>query len=514
MLLVLSNSRDETTDYLLSRLTGAGIPHLRLDSDTLHENVTVSHDRGGSILHFGHRGFRPHEFTAVWLRRPEKLNVEVGDEVGDRDYARKEWAAALEGFLTQIPPRQWINWPSANAHASQKIEQLARARSFGLLVPDSIVTQDPILAREFFGTHTKNGVITKPLSIGYVSRPMGGDTLIYTSKVSEADLCDESSLSVCPTLFQEMIRKTTDVRITILDHHMIAIAIERRDLGGSIVLDVRSENMAGAKYTPIEVPEATRTRLFSFIESYGLRFAAVDFVIDHHNEWVFLEVNPNGQWAWLDLVGGAQIWKAFVDVMRRPSGPVVTPLSAIDSATWLALRVCRLPVTRDHVRAKSVDDQVYVPQIRADEVKNSQDVLDYAVSTFERANDRKKSIDEKAKFLGGVITLAITVSVALSARVHYSAAIVFPGILFVISLLLLIAYFRLSTAAQPQLTPADVKKTDEEIVCQLISDYLSSADFNERRTSFSAEVFRAAVTFFLAGAMVAILSAFAAALAP
>lgn len=515
MLLALSNSRDETTNYLLRRLRATDVPHVRLDSDNLHEHIRVLHDTRGTTLSVGAESYFPQQFSHVWLRRPEKLKVSASDDEAEQAYARREWTAALEGFLAQIPPECWINHPTANTQAAHKLEQIQRARAFGLPTPESLVTQDCSAARAFLNRHRARGLIAKPLSTGYVERSDRNDTLVYTSAVSEEDLTNADSLRLCPTLFQERIGKRCDVRITALDNHFVAVSIDRRDSSGAHVLDVRTDNMAGARYSVIQIPVEVEARLASVLKSYGLRFAAVDFIIDNKGQWIFLEINPNGQWAWLDIVGPTEIWRLFVDTFRRPKGSEITPLGPIDSATWLALRMCRLPTTREHVRLKSYDHQPpFVSQIRPSEARSNKDLLDYAISTFERANDRRKSVDEKAKFLAGLVTLGITATIALGPRIVYSGAAVVPALLFVVSLLLLVAYFRLIVAAQPSVTAEDVLQTDDELMRQLIADYLSSADHNERRTSYSADIFRAAMTFFLAGVMTAVLLAVVVTVAP
>jgi hypothetical protein len=43
------------------------------------------------------------------------------------------------------------------------------------------------------------------------------------------------------------------------------------------------------------------------LEEYSLRFAAVDFAVANDGAWVFFEINPNGQWAWLDLAGATDV---------------------------------------------------------------------------------------------------------------------------------------------------------------------------------------------------------------
>jgi len=497
MLLAVSNSRDETVDYLLRRFDTASIPYIRLDSDTLHDRARIEYGSDGPYLIYDGRPYFPSQFAQVWLRRPERLRVSIGHDDAEREHTRLEWTEAVEGFLTQIPPTRWINHPTANSVAAHKLDQLSRAEVLGLDIPPTLVTQDVDKAREFARRH-KYEIIAKPLASGYLERQNGNDSLIYTSAVSEQDLIDSGSWWGCPTLFQKRIKKTTDIRATILDQTILAYAIDRKTPDGAQQLDVRTDNMSNASYRQVAVPQAIRDRLLALIAAYRLRFAAVDFVVDDRGRWIFLEINPNGQWAWLDLFGGAEIWRLFVDAVRRPTDSVVSELSLVDSATWLALRACRIDVTREQVRLRRYHGQ-FVPQIRPEEAGETKELLDYAIATFERANERRKSIDEKAKLLGGFVTFAITVCAAMSSKFATPLAMMPSLVFFVLSLLLLLSYFRLGVAAQPSVTAKEAQQAPEALIKQLVSDYLASAEHNECGTSFGADVFRAAVVAFVAG---------------
>lgn len=497
MLLAISNSEDETTDHLLRKVAGAGLPHVRLDSDTLHERAEISFRQSQVTLRIDGQHLVPQQLSNVWLRRPKRLTVDVGRDDAEREHSRREWSASVEGFLAQIPANRWINHPSANAAASHKLDQLARAAAFGLDIPDSLVTHEPASAVAFAARH-RHAIVAKPLAAGYLERDTGTDSLIYTTAIPEEDLRTWTSRWGCPTLLQEYIDKTTDVRVTVLDDFVVAYAIDRV-ADGKQVVDVRSDNMAGATYRVMSVPEPTRTRLLALLRAYRLRFAAVDFVVDRRGRWIFLEINPNGQWAWLDLFGGANIWRIFVDTFRRPSEPRVPALSAIDSATWLALKTCRIDVTRDQVRLRRYDHQQYVPQIRPEQNAGTKELLDYAVATYARATERRKYVDEKAKLLGGFVTFAITICSATASRIEQPVAMMPALVLFVITLLLLLSYFRLGIAAQPSVAADEAQRDGTDLSRQLIADYLSSADHNERSTSFCADIFRAAVITFIAG---------------
>ena len=209
-------------------------------------------------------------------------------------YTLDEWAECLEGFLAHIPVARWMNHPSRNACASHKLEQISRARAFGLRVPKTLLTQDEGELRRFFEA-CDGQVIVKPLAGGYVERPdKEDDTLIYTNSLGVEELSDLDDLVGCPTLFQQRIDKSTDVRITIIDNDVHAVSLTALDPDGLQRCDIRRNNMEDVQYQVIQVPKLIHGILMRFMEHYELRFAAIDMVIDTDGNWYFLEINPNG----------------------------------------------------------------------------------------------------------------------------------------------------------------------------------------------------------------------------
>ncbi len=315
MLLVLTNASDATADYMCRRLAEADVPFVRLDTDAAVGAMSIAYRGHGPVLGLAGRELTP-ESTQVWYRRPTALKPPVAGDEGEQRHAAEEWTAALEGFLAHVPRGRWVNHPAANTLASHKMEQLTRARDQGLAVPRTLVTQDPAEFRAFWdacGGH----VIVKPISHGYLSRPdPEGDSLIYTNVVGPEHAARGESVRACPTLFQELVPRRTDVRITVVDSDIHAVGLRAKD-GGEPRVDIRRRNMAGVEYKDIELPPPLATRLLRLVRSYDLRFAAIDMILRPDGEWVFLEVNPNGQWAWLDLVAGADIGASLLRAARH-----------------------------------------------------------------------------------------------------------------------------------------------------------------------------------------------------
>jgi hypothetical protein len=72
--------------------------------------------------------------------------------------------------------------------------------------------------------------------------------------------------------------------------------------------------MDDVEYEPVSLPDDVVQRIGAMMKHYGLRFAAIDMAIGKDNNWYFFEINPNGQWAWLDVFSGTNIAGSFLRV--------------------------------------------------------------------------------------------------------------------------------------------------------------------------------------------------------
>nr|WP_128797403.1 hypothetical protein [Corallococcus coralloides] len=316
MILILTHSSDATADFLCSRLTRENVSYLRLDTDTLASSVSLDFGRGEiSLLGNGFR-LTPNQINCLWLRRPQRIRITAEDSA-EAAHCSSEWGEALEGFLSQVDKEKWINYPAHNASASHKIEQLIRARTFGLSPPETLVTQDNDAARSFVEKHGGTAVI-KPLSGGYIERTSSrNDTQIYSSRVYTYQFDDPHLLARCPTLLQAEVPKSSDVRIVAIDDRLTAVELVRNDISGKQILDIRRDSMQGVSYRPISIPIQTADALQQLLRSYKLRFAAIDFAISDSGSWVFFEINPGGQWAWLDQVGASDLAGDLMWAMQK-----------------------------------------------------------------------------------------------------------------------------------------------------------------------------------------------------
>jgi glutathione synthase/RimK-type ligase-like ATP-grasp enzyme len=204
-------------------------------------------------------------------------------------------------------PCSWVNHPSKVADAEYKPFQLAIAAACGLAVPRTVVTNVPGDAdehRTFLGAET----VYKTLASASVSdgqRP----SIIYTTDVTRADMAD-SRVALTAHLFQQRIPKVRDVRATVVGSRVFAANILTDSDTASGRLDWRSD-YASLRYEPTSLPPEVETSLLAVTSRLGLSFAAADFVVTADDQHYFVDLNPGGQWGWIQEATGLPIAAAI-----------------------------------------------------------------------------------------------------------------------------------------------------------------------------------------------------------
>jgi glutathione synthase/RimK-type ligase-like ATP-grasp enzyme len=121
-------------------------------------------------------------------------------------------------------------------------------------------------------------------------------------------------IAVSPHLFQAQIFKAADVRVTIVDERVFACRILSQTSEDTRVDFRRFRNFVPA-HLLIDLPSRLERALIALVQRLGLRYGAVDLVEDVEGSYWFLEVNPNGQWGWIEQLTGAPISSVLADAL-------------------------------------------------------------------------------------------------------------------------------------------------------------------------------------------------------
>jgi ATP-grasp ribosomal peptide maturase len=316
--LVLAERTDTTADLVVRELNDRGAAVFRCDAAEFPTTLSLSAhlDPGGTRwrgrLRTAHRAVALEDITAVYFRRPTLFCLPEHMSAAERRFAAVEAKMGLGGVLMSLPCR-WVNHPSRVADAEYKPLQLVAAARAGLRVPATVVTNDPAAARDF-AAGVGGPVVYKTLASPAV--PDGDHLgLIYTTAM-DRDRVDDERIGLTAHLFQRRLTKRRDVRVTIVGERVFAVDIQ---VEGSprAMLDWRADD-AAHRYEVTELPAETAKRLTEMVQGLGLRFAAIDLVVDGDDQiegdgYVLVDVNPNGQWSWLQEATGLPIATAIAE---------------------------------------------------------------------------------------------------------------------------------------------------------------------------------------------------------
>jgi glutathione synthase/RimK-type ligase-like ATP-grasp enzyme len=154
-------------------------------------------------------------------------------------------------------------------------------------------------------------VIYKTLSGGSIDRNSRHDA-IYTVRLTKSALKDLDRVRVTPCLFQAWVEKAFEVRATIVGQRVFAARIDA--LSEQAKVDFRRDYGA-LRYSEWELPDQVVASLRRLLDSLDLSYGAVDLAVTEDLDYVFLEVNPDGAWGWIEQHTGLPIADALADLL-------------------------------------------------------------------------------------------------------------------------------------------------------------------------------------------------------
>jgi hypothetical protein len=261
---------------------------------------------------------RARDIESVWVRRlgrPE-LRGPLADAAITR-YAENEWKVVLDTIYEVVPARWFPARPYDMWRADMKLTQLRLAREMGFRIPDTLLTSN---ADDVFAFYEKHGgrIISK-LPSATLLEQRDQPLVRFTHRVLRSDLGYlASSLHHAPCLFQEQIPKRTELRITVVGDRVFSAAIETTR-NRQCLVDARRLDI---EHTPHEVhpldPDVQQ-RLVAIVRRANLHYATIDVIVTPEGELVFLELNPGGQYLWIERLTGLPISESISDWLTGDS---------------------------------------------------------------------------------------------------------------------------------------------------------------------------------------------------
>ncbi len=174
--------------------------------------------------------------------------------------------------------------------SNNKLIQLKLAKKSGLKIPNTKLIND------FCNVDFYKKIVTKPLTKGITQKKGSSLFANYTTEIKKSDL-DENTFF--PSLIQEKIEKLYEVRSFYLDEKIYSMGILSQNNDKTSVDYRKYDKKNPNRYIPYKLPNEIEKKLIDLMKSLRLNCGSIDLIKDTNNEYVFLEVNPKGEFGFL-----------------------------------------------------------------------------------------------------------------------------------------------------------------------------------------------------------------------
>ena len=312
MICIFSAIRDRTTTEVMRWLYHFGVTDVvRINSDDESDDRVVEFSVDQNTLSFRHNGrlIRLSEIEAVWYRKGRNwlfkqfLEIDFSEHPRLTAYLQKKMAGEelrLSEYLHFMIEDAVPALGSPSRCELNKLLVLHAAREAGLLIPSFHISNVKTSLKAAIADKPS---ITKPITDGlylFDNEQANTGYFSYTEALDASEL-DQLPDRLSPSFVQEQILKRMELRVFFLEGRCYPMAIfSQRDEQTRV--DFRKYNYIKPNRTvPFRLPadlEAKIVRLFAIVK---LNTGSADFIVDQQGRFVFLEINPVGQFSMVSV---------------------------------------------------------------------------------------------------------------------------------------------------------------------------------------------------------------------
>lgn len=294
--LIITSSVDETTTYVINKYYKE-VDFFRVNVDRFNEYKFCIENEGWSISNDCFR-ITSKDVSAIYYRKPMLPDLSIYDSQYHL-MIQRDIIAVINGIVDSFSGKV-LTKPSILRKTENKIYQLIYASRNGFNIPQSYIGNSSNACIEY----KNNKSIIKPITTGKTYGENGWE--LYQTSIFKGI---HEDIDFTPLYLQNYISKQFEVRITIVGRKIYPVRIDTENK-----IDWRAD-YHNHRYTQIACPNDVIMKCYKLMDDFELEFGAFDFIVTPENEWIFLEVNPNGQWLWLEQSLKLDISKKIVEYL-------------------------------------------------------------------------------------------------------------------------------------------------------------------------------------------------------
>jgi len=310
MILIISEAKDPTARKVHRLVHEAGHPSRWIDfnqfpaRDSIRYSLAPGRPPGKSFRWNGEWIDFDTVRSILW-RRPSRVQAPTGlADAEVRDYVSTTLRETISGVFDGLDCLQVPSAPRVSYGAHLKIPQLTLAARLGFELPITLITNDPEEFLSFYRQHDGQ-LIVKPAGV-YAESVLKGAMCGYARRIRPCELVHARSVQLCPFIAQVYVDKKVEIRVMVVGSDVFAVEIHSQSTRRTLV-DWRNYDEAATPHHPHELPPEIADRCLRLVREMGLSYGAIDLILTPKGAYVFLEINPNGQYQWLEEKTGLPI---------------------------------------------------------------------------------------------------------------------------------------------------------------------------------------------------------------
>lgn len=250
----------------------------------------------------------------AWHLRPGKPSPSSAMSPIEVQFSRNESYAALDSLFS-ILNCKWVNKREIINHLeSNKLLQQFIAARCGLSIPATIVTNDPRQLNDF--TNKKSKLLLKTLGYTHLDKDDTNHFIysqVFTAEELKAENC---SIQNCPVFAQHYIEKKYEYRVMAIGSKVLSCQIDSQ-ASEKTKIDWRHYDFDNVTHIEKELPYDIEKKILCFMKAIDLSYGAIDLIETPEGEFVFLEINPSGQWEWIHKLTNLPIPQAVATMLHE-----------------------------------------------------------------------------------------------------------------------------------------------------------------------------------------------------
>lgn len=293
VIFVYTNSYDLSTDALVKRLGNNVV--FRFNLDLWREYVIRIYPRKFEISNPSGRSVSCSQVAKFLWRKPLTNQQLFPDRIFPKEtnYEEEELAYAMQEVWNRfyLSGRAVLIDPVSDVISGKLTQARIAAKYFH--VPDWVFVSGGLLEDD-----SERVRVVKSLT----SLRTDDRSVLFTKNVAISQLAPTS-----PWLIQDLVVADFDVTVVVVRDSLFAFELSRAEFPKGVVDWRHARKLSPSQaWRPHHLPTDVANSIMQLMEELSLHYGRLDFLLSNKT-YSFLEVNPNGEWGWLDHDGTAGI---------------------------------------------------------------------------------------------------------------------------------------------------------------------------------------------------------------